>query len=311
MERAKIKKAAAFVDNVLAQRGGSDLMYIGGIYYALTQVELENELSQEELLKLTERVAEACGASTVPLLTAERCDAVRYMLEYGVSGNMSPELYEMSPERAREVLLNCDMDIFTDLVDSVAVDAHDYYAPDNNFMKEEDFSRVNTVLERFDKENGLVEIDKKKSVFCVSKEICDGIVDAALRTIRGVGVDMGSGCYDLNSFEIDGEKLNLYADVCKVQDGDGLHYAVYYAVEYVDGDNLFHDWAHTETLDVDALKEVVCEIANTDFTEDILKELHKGRVDSLEQKVLAAACATPHEKSQGDAPRETEDNLAR
>lgn len=130
--------------------------------------------------------------------------------------------------------------------------------------------------------------EKEKAIFCVSKDECDRIVEDALGTIRGIGVDMGSGCYDLNSFEIDGEQLNLYMDICKVEDGDGLHYSVYYAVEYVDGDNLFSDWAYTEKLDVDELKRKVFDIANTDFSKDIREEMNKEPEGALEQKIQNA-----------------------
>lgn len=130
-----------------------------------------------------------------------------------------------------------------------------------------------------------------KGVFCVSKELCDAAVEAAVLSIRGVGVDMGSGCYVLNSFEIDGEQLNLYMEICKMEDDlDGLYYSVYYAVEIEDGDNLFSDWAYTDHLDADELKEAVFEIANTDFSKDIRKELNQDRAleGSLEQKMKDA-----------------------
>lgn len=131
-----------------------------------------------------------------------------------------------------------------------------------------------TAIEEFMKE-------KNKAIFSVSMEDCGAIVDAAIRTIRGVGVDMGSGCYDLNTFEFDGEKLNLYVDICKMEDDVEVHYAIYYAVEYVDGDNLFHDWECTSRLDSDELKEVIHKIANTDFSKNIKEELNKGDVEAV------------------------------
>ena len=126
----KVRKAAALVDNILSQQGGSDLLFIANIYYQMTQCELDPILNEQELLSLTERLVECARGSTVPILTAERCDAVRFMLEYGISSNMSPELDPLSADQAKEFLLSCDRDVFIDLVDVVAVDAQSYYAPD-------------------------------------------------------------------------------------------------------------------------------------------------------------------------------------
>lgn len=147
---------------------------------------------------------------------------------------------------------------------------------------------ADAVIEAFVEEKGKT-VDAK-SLFVVPKDVCDGIVDTALRAIRGFGIDQGSGDYVLNSFEIDGEKLNLCVDIMKGRDEEYQqdYFAVYYAVEYDGGLNLFSGWKDFDSLDVDELKKVVCEIANTDFTEDIRKVMHKELDGSLEKKVRDA-----------------------
>lgn len=143
---ALVDRAVKVVDDVLSLPNGSDLMYVGGIYYSLSLCELDKPLSNEELVKLTERVFEASGSSVVPVLTAERVDAVRFMLEYGVSADRSPELVSVTADQARGLLLSCDLEVFTDLVDAVAVDGHGYYDQDLNIYNSELLDRVNSVL---------------------------------------------------------------------------------------------------------------------------------------------------------------------
>lgn len=107
------------------------------------------------------------------------------------------------------------------------------------------------------------------SIFKVEKYKTNAIVDDALDNIRGIGVDQGSGYYVLNAFEIDGEKYNLIAEIFKSSEDNDMHYGIYYAVEYADGDNLFSDWSYTGIDDINELKTVVHEIANTDFSFEI------------------------------------------
>lgn len=138
-------KAAELVDNVLAQPNGDDLLYHASIYYQLV-VDSDQELTNDELLQLTERIVEASGTSTVPVLTAERVAAVRFMLEYGISPNMSPQLTSISAEQAKTFLLTCDPEVFVDLVDTVAVDSHEYYAPETGSMSAVLFEKINKAI---------------------------------------------------------------------------------------------------------------------------------------------------------------------
>lgn len=138
-------KAVELVDNVLAQPNGADLLYHASIYYQLV-VDSDQELTNDELLQLTERIVEASGTSTVPVLTAERVAAVRFMLENGISPNMSPELTSITAEQAKSFLLSCNPDVFTDLVDTVAVDSQEYYAPEPGSMSVALFEKINKAI---------------------------------------------------------------------------------------------------------------------------------------------------------------------
>lgn len=124
--------------------------------------------------------------------------------------------------------------------------------------------------------------------YTLSHAACGRVVDTALSTIRGVGIDAGSGYYGLKSFESCGDRFNLFFEICKLVD-EGTnqpYYSIYYAVEFDEGDTLFSDWASTETLDLEALKNSVFEIANTDFSEAIEAVLKPS--SSLDAKIHAA-----------------------
>lgn len=117
---------------------------------------------------------------------------------------------------------------------------------------------------------------------------CDRVVDAALSTIRGVGIDAGSGYYGLKSFESCGDKFNLFFEICKLIDDESNqpYFSVYYAVEFDEGDTLFSDWASIENLDIEALKNAAFEIANADYSKDI-EDILKPSF-SLDAKIHAA-----------------------
>ena len=80
--------------------------------------------------------------SAVPLLTAERVDAVRALLECGIAENRSAQLSPASPEQAKKVLLNCDLDVFVNLVDQVALDNQEFYAPDGFCLSDNELGMI-------------------------------------------------------------------------------------------------------------------------------------------------------------------------
>lgn len=105
--------------------------------------------------------------------------------------------------------------------------------------------------------------------YSLTREKCDYWVEKMVSTIRGIGIDEGSGYYGLKSFELYGEKLNLYCEVSREQTDGNVYFSVYYAVEFDEGDTLFSDWEHTEVDDIDELKKVVFEIASADYSKDV------------------------------------------
>lgn len=110
----------------------------------------------------------------------------------------------------------------------------------------------------------------------VTFEKCSEVVDLALETVVGEGELNGSGCFLLNSFEVDGEQLNLYVDICLVTNEEGNpYYFVYYSVDYPNGGNLANDWQSTSGMDVDELKKMVYAFANDDF-HDFTRYLRKA-----------------------------------
>lgn len=109
----------------------------------------------------------------------------------------------------------------------------------------------------------------------VSAEKCSEVVDLALETISGDGELNGSGCFILNSFELDGEQLKLLMDIYRDVDYSGKEsYIVYLSVEYAEGGRLTESRRQTSSLDVEALKQMVYSFANDDF-EDFVRHLRK------------------------------------
>ena len=143
LEKATIYEKAAFmVDDLLSERDGEDLFYIANVYYSLSFHDSEEDISREELLKLTEKIVDASYLSSVPLLTAERVDAVNAMLEFGITAKHSQVLPELTPEQAKKVLLNCELEEFCTIVDQLAVDNHHFYEPDKDDITDADIDKV-------------------------------------------------------------------------------------------------------------------------------------------------------------------------
>lgn len=124
----ELDQAVQVVDKVCSQQNGNKIFGIANIVYSL---KAEGVLSDDEILKLTERIYEATYASAAPLLTAERVDAVLYLAVNGINTNRFPDLPEATPEQITEFMLTCDFEIFLDLVEKVAVDNQTFYLPDD------------------------------------------------------------------------------------------------------------------------------------------------------------------------------------
>ena len=136
-QRAILTKQANYlVEDVLSRPNGRDILALASIIARLHEV--TDGLSSDERLLLAKKTMDACLCSAVPLLTEERVDAVRSLLETGMTTNRSPEFPAASPGQTKNLLLTCDIDIFTEIVDAVAVDNQSYYAPDNEYTCDQD-----------------------------------------------------------------------------------------------------------------------------------------------------------------------------
>ena len=128
------------------------------------------------------------------------------------------------------------------------------------------------LIEKYREIKGLpLQRDNSWHKYTLSKEECDKFVDVMVSTIRGVGIENGSGYYGLKSFEVDGEKLNLFCEISEHLEEDG--YDIYYAVEFDEGDTLFSDWEHVETKNKEELKKIIFNIVSTDYSEDVRVKL--------------------------------------
>ena len=111
----------------------------------------------------------------------------------------------------------------------------------------------------------------------------DELVETAVENIKGIGAWAGSGFYELQNFEIDGERMELVIEVCQLEDEEDHHgyYGVYYFAGYYDGDSLLADWEYTSGLDLAELKEVVSKLKYKDFTEDLKKAMGENSVEAM------------------------------
>lgn len=112
----------------------------------------------------------------------------------------------------------------------------------------------------------------------------DETVEDMVENIRGIGIDQGSGYFELNTFEVDGEKFELVGEVFKDIDTDtkNPYYGIYYFVGHYDGDTLLSDYLHTKDLSLNEVKVVIKDLYERDFTEDVKKELEReGMSDNL------------------------------
>lgn len=137
-----LEEATQFVKNTLQTEIGDSLLYLGNIYYNL----MDYNLSESEQKLLTKKIYLINNYSSIPLLTSERIDAIRFMLEFGISEEMVSDVINLSKELAKEFLLTCDMNTFTKLVDHVAVASREYYAPENGDDDLDDIENINNAI---------------------------------------------------------------------------------------------------------------------------------------------------------------------
>ncbi len=128
------KEAMKFLEDALHGPVGYESFHLARIMYDL-QGRLEF-VSLDECYTFAQRIVEASRNSAVPLLTAERTDAVATLLEYGLSDSRAPEFPNATPEQTKELLLTCDIDVLAEIIDYVAEQNQEFYAPDNDYSIE-------------------------------------------------------------------------------------------------------------------------------------------------------------------------------
>lgn len=141
------ERAFDYVSETMGQENGNDFLFVSNVMYKLMDAEPNEELTKDEVLKLTQRIVDAMGCSTVSILTAERVEAVCFLLENGIKAERFYDLEPATPEQTKQLLLNCDIDVFTDLVDFVAVENEVYYAPEGPVLDENAERQVNEAIE--------------------------------------------------------------------------------------------------------------------------------------------------------------------
>ncbi len=129
----KIEQAMTVLDQIMNQPNGNELFYIANILYMLQQD--ETPLDREEQLAMARRMLDVSNFSVVPLLTAERVDAVCTLLNNGITNRRSPEFPEATPEQMKKLLFMCDIDVFAEIIETVAVDNQKFYGPDNEYSE--------------------------------------------------------------------------------------------------------------------------------------------------------------------------------
>lgn len=120
---------------------------------------------------------------------------------------------------------------------------------------------------------------KERAVDEADKVRLSALVVEALENIQGMGVDQGSGYYTVKSFDLYGQSFNVNCEIFKEQQDGNVYYCVYYGVDFDGGEELFSDWAYTETMDLEELKTVVAMIANADYTEVVQKSVGLDALD--------------------------------
>lgn len=131
--QSKVEQAYDLLNTILSVPNGNELFELSKILFALR--EHTDTLSKSDLLILAQKTMDCCFTSSVPFLAAERADAVGVCLSFGLSDLRVPDLPQASAEEITKLLLSCDMDVFTEIVDCVALANQSYYAPDNDYLE--------------------------------------------------------------------------------------------------------------------------------------------------------------------------------
>ena len=120
--------------------------------YLQDHIDLDEPLSPDILYTLASRLFEASSSHlNEPLLHEEYLDAIRYLLEFGISENQSPDLPSLGSADTLQLLLTADDLVFASFVETVAINSREFY---NTSVLQEDIDVVAPVIEAMrDKKN--------------------------------------------------------------------------------------------------------------------------------------------------------------
>lgn len=170
-------------------------------------------------LTLASKVWEAHGGwFTLPLLHEEHLDAIRYLVEYGINDNHSPQFPPLSPEDTLTFLLRADVRTFGALVEIAAANNQDHYEIDSpNFGTDIDgvTKAINNIPPDRYMLSGLLKRafeNKEKENFYASGPYSVGFEDRPFETLIEV-------CYK-NVPVLSGNTLDKQFQLCT---GEGEH----------------------------------------------------------------------------------------
>lgn len=178
--KRKFKVAAWLVNDLRSENPDEkEILDIANIFSLL---KYEGLLTDDEALRMTERIHDCTFTSGTPLLNAERVDAVIYLLNNGINDNRFDALPSLTQEQVKDFLLSCDEEIFVNLVELVAVDNQHYYAPEVNFYSNEIFQPLVDSISEFvvketpsiaDEDIEIESENKSEFSFVASKSVLD------------------------------------------------------------------------------------------------------------------------------------------
>ena len=147
-ESTKEKAMALYEQMRLTHNQDNDAFYIAkNLAYLASCCEPNTEIPLEKLYDLSERLdSELCGF-TQPYLQEERLDAVRRLLEKGMSQESDACLGNLSPEDTLEFLLNCSDRAFVYAIEATVESNLEKYAADPPFV--DDMVEFEHALEEF------------------------------------------------------------------------------------------------------------------------------------------------------------------
>ena len=120
-----------YEENLRVHNEDNDAFYIAkNLEYLARCAEPNEEIPLEKLYRLAERLYHGCESSfTQPFLNEERLDAVRALLENGMSEERDACLGNLTPEQTLDFLLTCDDLSFAYAVEETAASNQEKYAP--------------------------------------------------------------------------------------------------------------------------------------------------------------------------------------